>query len=78
MVVVVAGGDEGHRQAHLPTVAGEVEAEAVAVEGERAVEVGDVEVDVADADRRVDWVAGGHGSSVPGSRGRGIGVFTYS
>jgi hypothetical protein len=40
-----------------------VEAQGVAVEGERAVEVGDLEVNVSDA----------HGGSVPGRVPRDIG-----
>ena len=49
VVMVTAGGDERGLRAEALH---EFEAEHVAVEGERAVEVGDLEVDVADADVR--------------------------
>ena len=51
VVVVVAGGDERG----VPAVARlELEAEHAAIEGERPLDVGDLEVGVADADARVD------------------------
>jgi len=57
VVVVTAGGDEGG----LVAVAlGELEAEDVDVEVESAFEVGDFEVDVADASVGVDGGRGGH------------------
>jgi hypothetical protein len=51
VVVIAACGEEGRRIAHPLR---EFEAENVAVEGECAVEVGDLEVDVTDAGLRVD------------------------
>ena len=48
MVVVAAGRDE---RGLLAVALDQLEAEHAAVEGERAVEVGDLEVDVADAER---------------------------
>ena len=64
VVVVVAGGEEGGVEATLATVGGHAEPEGVAVERERAVEIGDAEVDVADPDGRVDGF-GVHAGSVP-------------
>ena len=51
MVVVPAGGQERGLVAHLLR---EVEAEHVAVEVDRAIEVGDLEMDVADVHAGVD------------------------
>ena len=51
MVVVVAGGDEGGLVAH-PLL--QLEAEDADVEAERALDVGDLQVDVADVDARID------------------------
>jgi hypothetical protein len=51
VVVVAAGGDEGGVGA--PTLH-QLEAEEAAVEVEGAVDVGDLEVDVADVDAWVD------------------------
>ena len=64
VVVVVAGGQEGGVEADRARVGGHAEAERVAVEGERAIEVGDPEVDVADADGGVDGF-GLHGRQCP-------------
>ena len=50
-VVVVAAGGEEARAAH---VRGDVEADHVAVEGERGRDVADVQVEVADAQARLD------------------------
>ena len=75
VVVVVAGGEEGGVEADLAPVGGHAEAERVAVEGERAVEVGDPEVHVADADGGVDGF-GVHGGSVPPRRRPVIGGST--
>ena len=51
VVVVAAGGDEGG----VGSVAlGQLEAEHAAIELERAVDVGDFEVDVADVDAGID------------------------
>ena len=64
MVVVAAGGDEGRLVAQ-PLL--ELEAEHPAVEVERAVEVGDLEVDVADVDAGIDRSGGGLcGHRLPG------------
>ena len=51
VVVVAAGGEEG---GGVADALGDLEAEDAVVEGEGAVEVGDLEVDVADAGLRVD------------------------
>ena len=51
MVVVPASGEERRLVAELLL---ELEAEHVAVEGDRALEVGNLEVHVADADARID------------------------
>ena len=53
-MVVVAGGEEGGVEADVAAVGGDAEAERVAVEGQRAVQVGDPEVHVADADGGMD------------------------
>ena len=53
VVVVVAGGQEGGVESGLASVGCDTETECVAIERERAVEVGDSQVDVADADGRV-------------------------
>ena len=53
-MVVVAGGEEGGVEPDRAPVGDDAEAEAVAVEGERPLEVGDAQVHVADADRGVD------------------------
>ena len=58
MVVVVARGEERHRQAGGTGVGDEVEAEAVVVEGDRAIHVGDAQVHMADPDGGVDSVLG--------------------
>jgi hypothetical protein len=66
MVVVAAGGDEGGAGAG----GGHLEAEHPAIEIECALQVGDLQVDVADADPGVDGGEiehffssfGGHGS----------------
>ena len=66
MVVVAAGRDERGLVAHALL---QLEAEHAAVEAERALEVGDLQVDVADVDARIDR---GHAptiaSSYPGVR----------
>jgi hypothetical protein len=67
-MVVVTGREERGLKAEGTTVGDEVEAEAVAVEGDRAVEVGDAEVDVADADGGMDV---GHGAKCPPPRRSG-------
>ena len=54
MVVVVAGGEEGGVEPDRARVGDDAEAEAVAVERERPLEVGDAQVHVADAHRGVD------------------------
>jgi hypothetical protein len=51
MVVVAAGRDEGRLAAEALL---ELEAEHVAPEAERAVEIGDLQVDVADPHARID------------------------
>ena len=53
-----------------PRVGAHGEAERVAVEAERAIEVGDPEVDVADADGRVDGCFAVHAPQSPGAGGR--------
>ena len=75
MVVVVAGGEERRVEADRAAVGGHAEAEGVAVEGDRAVEVGDPEVHMADADGGMDGF-GVHGGSVPRSLAPGIGGST--
>ena len=55
VVVIAAGGDE--RGVRRPC-AGELEAEHAAVEIERPVDVGHLEVDVADVGARVDRLGG--------------------
>ena len=67
-MVVVAGGEEGGVEAGGATVGGQVQAQRVAVEGERAIEVGDLQVHVADADGGVDGFAL-HGRQCPVARG---------
>ncbi len=57
-MVVAAGGDEG---GVVAPALHQLEAEDAAVEVERAVDVGDLEVDVADVDAGVDRI----GSSFP-------------
>ncbi len=57
-MVVAAGGDERRLVAHPRLL---LEAKHVAPEGERAVEIGDLQVDVTD----VDAVVEAHGASVP-------------
>ncbi len=54
MVVVVAGGEQDHGEPVLAGVGGHAEAERVAVEAERAVEIGDAQVHVTDADGGMD------------------------
>ena len=51
MVVIAAGGDERRLVAHALL---ELEAENSAVEVERALDVRNLQVDVADVDSRVD------------------------
>ena len=75
VVVVVAGGEEGGVEAALAAVGRHAEPEGVAIERQRAVEVGDPEVDVADADGRVDGF-GVHAGSVPAIVRAVIGVST--
>jgi hypothetical protein len=59
VVVVIPGGKKGgSRQAEVGTVCGHLEAEHVAVEPRGPLEVGDAQVHVADAHRRVQlWMA---------------------
>jgi hypothetical protein len=66
VVVVVARGEEGGVDAGRPAIGDDAEAERVAVEGDRAVEVGHLEVDVADVDPRVDRRRGAVGRGVHG------------
>src|SRR5215218_293096 len=68
VVVVVAGGEERGREAELAPVGRHAEPERVAVERERAVEVGDAQVHVADPDGGMDRFAV-HAAQCPG-RGR--------
>jgi hypothetical protein len=51
VVVVAAGRDEGYLLAEALL---QLESEHAAVEGEGAIEVGDLEVDVADVDAGID------------------------
>jgi hypothetical protein len=54
VVMVASGGkDSRSRQADVATVDGDVEAQHVTVEGGRPIEVGDAQVHVPDAHRRV-------------------------
>ena len=69
MVVVVAGGEQDHVEAGGAGVGGHAEAERVAVEGDRAVEVGDAQVHVADPHGGVDGFAG-HAAQSPGPGAR--------
>ena len=57
MVVVAAGAQEGGLVAVARRL---LEAEHVAPEPERAVEIGDLEVDVADVDARMDRLTARH------------------
>ena len=57
VMVVVARREERGLEAQGTTVGDQVEAQTVAIEGDRAVEVGDAEMDVSDADGGMD---GGH------------------
>ena len=66
-MVVVAGGQQDHVEAGGTSVGGHAEPEPVAVERERAVEVGDAQVDVADAHGRMDGF-GWHAAQCPASR----------
>jgi hypothetical protein len=70
VVVVVAGREQHHVEPGAAGVCGHGEAERVAVEGKRAVEVGDSQMDVADPDGWMDGVAG-HGSSLPAADATG-------
>jgi len=54
VVVVIAGGEERGVDPGLAPVGDQVEAEDVVVEGDRAVQIGDPQVDVPDADGGVD------------------------
>ena len=60
VVVIAAGRDEGRLRAHALH---QLEAEHAAIEGERAVEVGDLEVDVADPGAGMDGWALRHGAA---------------
>ena len=64
MVVVVAGREERGVEPDRAAVGGHAEPERVAVEGDRAVEVRDPEVHMADADGGVDGF-GLHGWQCP-------------
>jgi hypothetical protein len=57
VVVVVAGGEQEHVEPVLAGVGRDAEAERVAVEPERAVEVGDAQVHVPDAHGGMDGFA---------------------
>jgi len=59
VVVVVAGGQEDHVDPGFARVGGYAEAEHVAVEPERAVQIRDAQVHVSDAHRGVDGFVGG-------------------
>ncbi len=65
VVVVVARGEERGFDSGRATVGREVEAEDVAVEMGRAVQIGDAQVHVPDADRGMDWF-GLHADSLRG------------
>ena len=75
MVVVVAGGEQDHVDPGRARVGGHAEAERVAVERERAVEVGDAQVHVPDAHGRMDdFVV--HACSLPPAARPAIGEIT--
>ena len=54
VMVIVARGQEDRVDAGVARIRDHLEAERVAVERERTVEVGNLEVDVSDSDGRVD------------------------
>jgi hypothetical protein len=64
VVVVVAGGEQDHVDPGRARVGGHTEAKRVAVERERAVEIGDAQVHVPDAHGRMDDF-GVHACSLP-------------
>jgi hypothetical protein len=59
MMVVIAAGGEEHRLVAIALR--HLEAEHVAIEGERPVEIGDLQVDMADARARMDRIGMGLG-----------------
>jgi hypothetical protein len=70
VVVVVARREEHRVQADLTRVGGHAEAERVAIERERAVQVGDAQVHVPDAHRGMDGFVM-HAAQSPAGRARG-------
>ena len=75
MVVVVTRGQQDHGEPGRAGVRAHAEAECVAVEPERAVEIGDTQVHVADPN---GWVDGFvlHVTSFPPARRPAIGGIT--
>ncbi|MEY9881608.1 hypothetical protein ABIA43_003142 [Bradyrhizobium sp. USDA 328] len=59
-MVIAAGGDEGGARAHALH---QLEAKHAAIEAERAIEIGDLEVDVADPGAGGDGGALRHGTA---------------
>ena len=66
MVVVVARCEERRVDPDLASVGDQREPEKVTVERDRAVQFGDPQVDVSDADGGVDWLGVHGGSVLPG------------
>jgi hypothetical protein len=75
VVVVVAGGEQDHVETGRARVGGHAEAERVAIERERPVEIGHAQVHVPDTHGGVDGFVV-HASSFPPAARPAIGVIT--